>query len=78
MKKKKNKNEKKQSYSSKPSARWYKITKVLFGVFLGLVVFRMLLFIMADGKIRTDDIWFRILFVSFGTLLAWWYVKKRK
>lgn len=62
---------------AKPEAKWYKKMQIWFGLFLGLVLIRMILFLIADGKLRTDDIWFRLLLVSFGTLIAWWYVKKR-
>lgn len=61
----------------KPDAKWYRSMKIWFGVFLGLVLFRFIMFFVAEGKIRTDDIWFRILLVTFGTVIAWWYVKKR-
>ncbi|NLT96439.1 MAG: hypothetical protein GXW85_13095 [Clostridia bacterium] len=73
MKKKGNKKVK----FAKPDAKWYKKMKILFAIFLGLVALRGLMFLAAGGKLRTDDIWLRILLVSFGTLVAWWYVKKR-
>ncbi|MGI6225543.1 MAG: hypothetical protein ACOYJ1_04725 [Peptococcales bacterium] len=66
-----------QNKFQKPDAKWYKSMKIWFGLFLGLVALRMLLFVVAQGKLRVDDIWFRFLLISFGTLVAWWYVNKR-
>lgn len=62
---------------TKPDAKWYKSMKIWFMAFLGLVLIRLVLFVAAEGKFNTDDIWLRIFLVTFGSVIAWWYVKKR-
>lgn len=63
---------------TKPDAKWYRSIKLWFGAFLGLILIRMIFFVYSQGKFNFDDIWLRILLVSLGTLIAWWYVSKRE
>ncbi|MDK2824290.1 MAG: hypothetical protein PWQ67_1796 [Clostridia bacterium] len=63
--------------SQKTSAKWYKSISFWFIIFLGFVIIRFVSFLIFEGQIRTDDIWLRLLVISLGTLVAWWYVSKR-
>ncbi|MFZ7102695.1 MAG: hypothetical protein ACOWWO_08550 [Peptococcaceae bacterium] len=64
---------------SKPDQKWYKSMRILFFIFLGLLVLRLVMFLAAEGQsqINLKGIGFRLLVISFGTLVAWWYVKQR-
>jgi hypothetical protein len=63
--------------SQKTSAKWYKSIIFWFIIFLSFVIIRFVSFLIFEGQIRTDDIWLRLLVISLGTLVAWWYVSKR-
>lgn len=77
MAKRKTKQKEKKPEFAKPDIKWYKSMKIWFGIFLVLVLFRFSLFFISNGEIQTNDIWLRVLMITFGTLLAWWYVKRR-
>lgn len=64
---------------AKPDKKWYSKMKILFFTFLALIIVRLIIFLGAEGEnpVNLGGIIIRLLLISFGTIVAWWYVKKR-